>query len=71
MTMSSFVKPYRINSFFYYLCFNSVILHKGNFRFHLNFCRFHLIFDMHMNRLMVIWIKEKTDSEYKIVGIFL
>lgn len=58
----------KIDSFdglFYDLCFDTIIFNNGNFRYNLNFRSLPLIFDMHMNRFMVIRVEEKTYSKYK------
>ena len=42
-----------------------MIFYNNNFGFHLDFCGIPLVFNMDMNRFMIIGIKEKTDPEYK------
>ncbi len=52
-------------SFLYNLRFKPMIFYNNNFGFHLDFCGIPLVFNMDMNRFMIIGIKEKTDPEYK------
>ena len=59
------IENHRINGFLYRLGFDPVVFYDLHIRYYLDFRRFPLIFDMNMNRFMVIRIKEKAYSKYK------
>ena len=57
------VKGHSFYRFFYCLGFQSFVFNNYDFRIHLDFCRFPLILNMNVDRLMVVGIKEKSYSE--------